>query len=120
MTLLQNESRLWQEWEQLEAEKLLFKEQRQTFEEERLKYLDAAKRLDREVRLGYTQCRTLCFPGDDVVFRLELECVWKMQLVFKACPLSLKDLRLIRGSKRIKNTYYINPLDNPEILTLSG
>ena len=48
---LQNESRLWQEWEQLEAEKLLFKEQQQTFEEERLKYLDAAKRLDREVHI---------------------------------------------------------------------
>ena len=49
--LVQNESRLWQEWEQLEAEKLLFKEQKQTFEEERLKYLDAAKRLDREVHI---------------------------------------------------------------------
>ena len=48
---LQNESRLWQEWEQLEAEKLLFKEQQQTFEEERLKYLNAAKRLDREVHI---------------------------------------------------------------------
>ena len=50
--VVQNESRLWQEWEQLEAEKLLFKEQQQTFEEERLKYLDAAKRLDREVHIS--------------------------------------------------------------------
>ena len=31
--LVQNECGLWQEWEQLEAEKLLFKEQQQTFEE---------------------------------------------------------------------------------------
>ena len=46
---LQNESRLWKGWEQLEAEKLLFKEQQQTFEGERQKYLDAARRLDREV-----------------------------------------------------------------------
>ena len=75
---MQNESRLWQEWEQLEAEKLLFKEQQQTFEEERLKYLDAAKRLDREVHISIHE--ELC------LFLLERNCVWSMQGELKGMP----------------------------------
>lgn len=51
MYVLQNESGLWQEKSRLEEERHVFVEQKENFEKEKQKYMEALRKLDREVKI---------------------------------------------------------------------